>query len=108
MYYYYQPYLSQFAPPVQPGQRPTYSEDLLRSKIGSRVTAYMSYDASSEWKNLIVRGELITVGRDYFVVSDEKTGKDKVLLMINLNFLDLESPITPTGTAPQFPPRPRL
>jgi spore germination protein Q len=64
-----------------------FSEDLLQSNIGKRVTAYMTYEGSEEWRNRVFTGVLRQVGRDYFVLRDQETGKDVMLLNINLNFI---------------------
>ncbi|WP_124728072.1 spore coat protein GerQ [Staphylospora marina] len=67
-----------------------FSEDLMQANIGRRVSAYMTYDASEQWRNRVFTGVLRQVGRDYFVLRDQSSGKDVMLLNINLNFMVFE------------------
>lgn len=95
-YPYHAPYpffsgaqVSQRQPEQRPPQRQerSFSEDLLQRNVGKRVSAYMTYDGSEEWPNRVFSGVLRQVGRDYFILRDQDTGKDVMLLNINLNFV---------------------
>lgn len=67
-----------------------YSEDFLQNNIGKRITAYLSYDSSNQWRDRVFTGTLREVGRDFFVMKDQKTGKDLLLLNINLDYIVFE------------------
>lgn len=75
-------------PPVRRDRN--FSEDLLQANIGRRITAYMTYDASEKWRNVTFTGVLRQVGRDYFVVREQQSGRDVMLLNINLNYVVFE------------------
>lgn len=78
---------SQIADTRQPR---TYSEDLLERNTGKRISAYMTYDASNQWRDKIFTGTLRQIGRDFFLIRDQKTGKDTMLLNINIAFIIFE------------------
>ncbi|MBA4492776.1 spore coat protein GerQ [Paenactinomyces guangxiensis] len=67
-----------------------FSEDFLQRNIGKRVTVYMTFDASSQWRDKVFTGVLRRVGRDFFVIRDQKTGRDIMLLNINLDYIVFE------------------
>ncbi|MGA8942012.1 MAG: spore coat protein GerQ [Thermoactinomyces sp.] len=75
---------------AQQRQERNFSEDLLQANVGKRIIAYMTFDASKEWPNKVFYGVLRQVGRDYFVIRDQETGKDTMLLNINLNWVVFE------------------
>jgi spore germination protein Q len=75
---------------VSQRQERRYSEDLMQANIGRRVSAYMTYDASEQWRNKVFTGVLRQVGRDFFLIREQKSGKDVMLLNINLNYMVFE------------------
>ncbi|MGA9175389.1 MAG: spore coat protein GerQ [Thermoactinomyces sp.] len=89
MYWSY-PYSASY--PIQISQREErrFSEDLMQANIGKKVTAYLTYEGSEHWRNRVFTGVLRQVGRDFFVLRDQKTGKDIMLLNINLNYVVFE------------------
>lgn len=69
-----------------------FSEEFLQNNIGKKVSAHMNYDGSVQWRDRIFTGTLKEVGRDFFVIGEQKTGKDVLLLNINLSFMVFEEP----------------
>ncbi|SEM68723.1 spore coat protein GerQ [Lihuaxuella thermophila] len=81
--------------PVPPGDRDTgriFSEDLMQRNVGKRITVYMTFDASEQWRNRVFTGTLREVGRDFFVIRDQKSGKDMMMLNINLDYVVFDEP----------------
>lgn len=74
----------------QQRQERNFSEDLLTRNIGKRVTVYMTFDASEQWRNKVFTGTLREVGRDFFVIREQKSGKDMMHLNINLDYVVFE------------------
>lgn len=82
--------------PRPPGQRDRiYSEDLLQRNIGNVVTVYLTYENNNKWNARVVTGTIREVGRDFFVLRDQKTGKDNMLLNINVDYIVFERPAKP-------------
>ncbi|SFI96105.1 spore coat protein GerQ [Thermoflavimicrobium dichotomicum] len=97
MYWYY-PYanVSQQSQPQQMGvsqQRDrdrVFSEDFLQNNIGRKVTVYLTFEENTQWNAKKITGTLRAVGRDYFVIRDQVTGKDHMFLNINLDYFVFE------------------
>lgn len=83
----YWPYYDPYQANINQRQERSYSEDLLQANIGRKVTAYMTYEQNKEWNARVFTGILRAVGRDYFVLRERQTGKDLLLLNINLDYL---------------------
>lgn len=64
-----------------------FSEDFLQANIGKRITVYMTYEQNQQWNSRVFNGVLRKVGRDYFVIRESKTGRDLMLLNINLDYV---------------------
>ncbi|MBD1373624.1 spore coat protein GerQ [Hazenella sp. IB182357] len=64
-----------------------FSEELLEANVGRKIAAYMTYDSSDQWRDKVFSGTLRQVGRDYFVINDESTGQDVLLLNINISYI---------------------
>ncbi|SHE70915.1 spore germination protein Q [Seinonella peptonophila] len=83
--------IQQRQPQTPSPQRPTsarnYSEDFMEKNIGQKITVYLTYDQNKEWNALTFTGKLLRVGRDYFVLRDQRTGRDMMFLNINLNYV---------------------
>jgi spore germination protein Q len=69
-----------------------YVETFLRENMGKKITAYMNYEGSDEWRDRIFSGIIRKVGRDCFIIYDEEIGKNILLLDINVNFILLDEP----------------
>lgn len=96
MYWYdpYGAYLS--APPQQPPARQEpnvrkYSEDLLSRNVGKTITVYLTYEKNEERNNRVVQGVLRQVGRDFILVTDGQTGRDNMLLNINVDYVEFHN-----------------
>ncbi|RAL25603.1 spore coat protein GerQ [Thermoflavimicrobium daqui] len=95
MYWYY-PYanISQqpSAPQPEVSQRRerNFSEDFLSKNIGRKITVYLTFEENNQWNAKKVTGTLRAVGRDYFVVRDQATGKDHMFLNINVDYFVFE------------------
>jgi spore germination protein Q len=91
--YWYDPYDAYLtSQPHQPGiaqqQSRKYSEDLLASNIGRTITVYLTYEKNTVRNNRVVIGVLRQVGRDFILVTDQQTGKDNLLLNINVDYIE--------------------
>ncbi|SMO86525.1 spore coat protein GerQ [Melghirimyces algeriensis] len=67
-----------------------YTEDLLNRNIGKLITFYLTYENNREWNAKVLTGELREVGRDFVLVRDQKTGKDHILMNINIDYYVFE------------------
>jgi spore germination protein Q len=91
--YWYDPYDAYLtSQPQQLGiaqqQSRKYSEDLLASNIGRTITVYLTYEKNTVRNNRVVIGVLRQVGRDFILVTDQQTGKDNLLLNINVDYIE--------------------
>lgn len=69
-----------------------FSEDLLSRNIGKKVTVYLTYENNEQWNAQVVTGVIREVGRDFVLLRESKTGKDIMLLNININYIVFEQP----------------
>ena len=77
----------------------SYVENILRLNKGKLATFYFSYPDSVEWRDKTFTGIIEAAGRDHIIVSDPKTGRWYLLLMIYLNYVDFEEKI---NYSPEF------
>jgi spore coat protein GerQ len=70
-----------------------FSEDFLDRNRGKKVTVYMVYEGSNTWRDKVFSGVVKEVGRDFFVLREQRTGKDIMLLNINLSYAVYEEPV---------------
>ncbi|CAM3343355.1 spore coat protein GerQ [Hydrogenibacillus schlegelii] len=80
----------------------SYVENILRYNKGKTATFYLTYENNREWNAMVIRGVIQTAGRDHIIVSDPETGKRYLLLMVNLDYVVFDEPIT--YIAPKVPP----
>ena len=71
----------------------SYIENILRLNKGKLATLYFSYPDSVEWRDRTYTGIIEAAGRDHIIVSDPKTGRWYLLLMIYLNYVDFDEKI---------------
>lgn len=71
----------------------SYVENILRLNKGKLATFYLSFPDSVDWRDKIVTGVVEAAGRDHIIISDPKTGKWYLLLMIYLNYVDFDEKI---------------
>lgn len=60
--------LMQNIPNYQNNYQTTYVEEYLRSNIGKKVEAHVSFCDSIEWRDSVFTGTLENVGKDYIVI----------------------------------------
>lgn len=77
----------------------SYIENILRLNRGKLATFYFSYPDSVEWRDKTYTGIIEAAGRDHIIVSDPKTGRWYLLLMIYLNYVDFDEKI---NYSPEF------
>lgn len=90
-----------------PGEAPapyeeSYIENILRFNRGKIGTFYMTYENNREWNARVFRGRIETAGRDHIIISDPKTGKRFLLLMVNLDYVEFDEPLA--YIPPRIPP----
>lgn len=71
----------------------SYVENILRLNKGKLATFYMSFPDSVEWRDKTFTGIIEAAGRDHIIVSDPKTGRWYLLLMIYLDYVDFDEKI---------------
>ena len=77
----------------------SYIENILRLNKGKLATFYMSFPDSVEWRDKTFTGIIEAAGRDHIIVSDPKSGRWYLLLMIYLNYVDFDEKI---NYSPEF------
>ncbi len=71
----------------------SYVENILRANIGKKVTVYISFPDSLNWKDKIFKGTIEQAGRDHLIISDPSNGKWYLLLMIYLDYVEFDEKI---------------
>lgn len=118
-YGFYQPSGSQLGamPQVQsvsagqyvPGMLPleeSYIENILRLNKGKLATVYMTFENNQQWNAKVFRGVIEAAGRDHLIISDPKTGRRYLLLMVYLDYITFDEEIEyayPPGLATYSP-----
>lgn len=72
----------------------SYIENILRANRGKTIKAYVSFPDASDWKNKIFEGRIEQAGRDHLIISNPKTGEWDLILMIYLDYITFDEPIT--------------
>jgi spore germination protein Q len=85
----------------------SYIENILRLNRGKVATVYMTFEASKEWNSKIFKGVIEAAGRDHIILSDQKTGKRYLLLMVYLDYITFDEEIAYyyPYDAVSYPPR---
>ncbi|TDL79123.1 spore coat protein GerQ [Peribacillus frigoritolerans] len=71
----------------------SYIENILRLNRGKVATIYMTFEASKEWNSKIFKGVIEAAGRDHIILSDQKTSKRYLLLMVYLDYITFDEEI---------------
>lgn len=71
----------------------SYIENILRLNKGKKVTAYVSFPDSVEWRDRKFTGLIEQAGRDHLILSDIDTGKWYLILMIYLDYVEFNERI---------------
>ncbi|MFX3650274.1 MAG: spore coat protein GerQ [Paenibacillus sp.] len=88
----------------------SYIENILRLNLGKFGTFYMTYEGNKEWNARIFQGIIEAAGRDHIIISDPKTGRRIMLLMVNFDYATFDEPLLyqypgVVGNYPQAPSR---
>ncbi|MBE6153011.1 MAG: spore coat protein GerQ [Firmicutes bacterium] len=70
-----------------------YNENILRANIGKIATFYMTFTDSVEWRDKSFTGIIEEAGRDHVIISDPKTGKWTLLVLLYLDYIEFNEPI---------------
>lgn len=79
----------------------SYIENILRLNKGKQVEIYASYPDSNDWRDRIFSGIIEQSGRDHIILSDPKTGKWYLILIIYVNYIKFDERI---AYSPEFYP----
>lgn len=71
----------------------SYIENILRLNTGKVATVYMSFSDSIEHKDMKFHGVIEESGRDHIILSEPSTGKNYILLMIYLDYIEFDETI---------------
>lgn len=71
-------------------QQSTYMENIIKSNIGKKISLYVSFPDSIEWRDKIFKGTLESAGTDYILISDENN-TPILLQSIYVNFIKFEN-----------------
>lgn len=83
----------EYAPKVDIPFEQSYIENILRVNKGKLINIYMTFPDSIEWRDKVFTGILEQSGRDHIIISDPKTGKWQLLLMIYVSYITFEETI---------------
>ncbi len=72
----------------------SYIENILRNNIGKKVRVHASFSDSNEWRDRIFSGIIEHAGRDNLIINDIDTGKNYLILMIYVDFVEFNEEIT--------------
>ncbi|GAB6935942.1 hypothetical protein JCM14720_18630 [Calditerricola yamamurae] len=79
-------------PPQLPLEE-SYIENILRLNLGKMATIYMTFENNTQWNAKVFRGRLEAAGKDHIIISDPRTGKRYLLLMVNVDWIEFEEPL---------------
>lgn len=80
-------------PTGQPGEE-SYIENILRLNLGKMATIYMTFEGNNQWNAKVFRGVVEAAGKDHIIISEPSTGKRDLLLMVNLDYMTFDEPLT--------------
>ncbi len=72
----------------------SYIENILRNNIGKKVRVHASFSDSVEWRDRVFVGVIEHAGRDNLVINDKENGKNYLILMIYVDFVEFDEEIT--------------
>lgn len=72
----------------------SYIENILRLNRGKVGTFYMTYENNSQWNAKVFKGVIEAAGRDHIIISDPMTNQRVLLLMLNLDYVTFDEPIS--------------
>ena len=71
----------------------SYIENILRLNKGKKATIHMTFPDSEQFKDREFNGIIEQSGKDHIILSDPKTGKWYLLLMIYVDFITFDENI---------------
>ena len=71
----------------------SYIENILRLNKGKKVTAYVSFSDSVEWRDKKFTGIIEQAGRDHLILSNPENGKWYLILLIYLDYVEFDERI---------------
>ncbi|MEG0025897.1 MAG: spore coat protein GerQ [Bacilli bacterium] len=71
----------------------SYIENILRLNKGKKVTIYMTFPDSKDYRDLAFKGVIEQSGRDHIIISEPATGKWQLLLMIYVDYMTFDEQI---------------
>lgn len=71
----------------------SYIENILRLNKGKIISAYVSFPDSDAWRNKIFTGILKEAGKDHLIIENQETGKNYLILLIYLNYVEFNENI---------------
>ena len=71
----------------------TYNENILSANKGRMATFYMTFSGSVDWRDKAFTGIIEEAGRDHVIISDPKTGKWTLLVLIYLDYIEFNEQI---------------
>jgi spore germination protein Q len=77
-----------------PIEEQSYIENILRLNKGKKATFYVTIPGSNDWQDKTFTGIIEQAGRDHVIVSNPSNGEWYLILMIYLDYVTFEEPIT--------------
>ena len=72
----------------------SYIENILRLNIGKKAKLHVTVPGSEKWQDRVFEGIIEQAGRDHVIMSNPSTGEWYLVLMIYLDFVTFEEPIS--------------
>lgn len=72
----------------------SYIENILRLNLGKQGTFYMTYENNTQWNAKVFTGIVEAAGRDHIIISERQTGRRIILLMVNLDYVVFDEPLS--------------
>ncbi|MCS1350036.1 spore coat protein GerQ [Mechercharimyces sp. CAU 1602] len=70
----------------QRGGTQLYTEDVMRANIGKLITVYLTFENNPQWPSKVFTGTLREAGRDFILIRDQQSGKDVLLMNIDIDY----------------------
>ena len=71
----------------------SYIENILRLNKGKRITAYVSFSDSNEWRDRQFKGIIEESGRDHLILSNPENGEWYLIPMIYVDYFTFDERI---------------
>ena len=77
-----------------PRAEETYVENILRMNRGKVATVYTTNENNPQWGAKIFKGRVENAARDHVVLSDPESGMRYIVLMINIDYITFDEPLS--------------